>query len=209
MDENKTQGADGDTMNFKAMLDRLKKKTAYAGADDIKPSATTAADENNAVQTTHEEETMEVALDIEDIKKEIAEAVSAVLAANGDTSDKELTEGLANVDKTLDSVKRRLQAIQMATEEGIHKNGNSITSLQKSFYELREQLTEITQTVSGVSKVSDSVFNLKNAQINMKKSIDSMDTAIRRLKRRMSVSTAILSIIGVLIMVLQIISLLS
>ncbi len=165
----------------------------------------------------NEIESEEVAVDLEDITKEIEDAVNKavnlgnqeILNALSGSDSASVTKSISGVNSALDAVKVRLQAIQMATEDGMRDNGNVISSLRKDISDLREKLNEVSQTINSVSKLSDSVFDLKNAQLNMKKSIDSMETAIRRLKKRMGVSTAILSIIGVIIVALQIISLLS
>ena len=127
-------------------------------------------------------------------------------------SDKELaklTETIKEVSEALDNVKIRLQAIQLSSEENIHDNTNAITALKKTVGELKERISEVLQTINGVSKISDSVFDLKNAQINMKKSIDSLETSVKGLKKKLNASVVMLSIIGILIVALQIIAILS
>lgn len=218
-----------DTVNVKSMLDRFRKKAADILAEGIDEkreiSATekkTESETDPAPESKKEEKIVveEISIDIEDMKKEISDAVRAAVeaeasqlgpAAGSDTSAElhHISERMSGIRSELEAVKKRMQAIQISTEDKLRDNGNNTTSLHKAVAELRDRVGEIAQTVNSVSKLSDSVFDLKNAQINMKKALDTQESALRRLKKKMSVGTAILSVIGVLIIMLQIIALLS
>ena len=205
MEENVTTegNVSGDTVNIKSMLNRFKKKAVDILAENDAPKKETA------------EVVEEISIDMDEIKEELTGTIRTVMTEEkaeikaaldgmGDTS-----VDFSGIERELAAVKKRLQAIQISTEENVHDNGNNITALHKSMAEQRDRISEIQQTINSVSKLSDSVFDLKNAQINMKKSIDAMDLAIKNLRKKLSVSTAILSVIGVLVIVLQIIALLS
>ena len=224
----------GDTVNFKTVLGKLRQKTGEIAqaskkiasdvGDVIKNSvkepqsvmpaevAPDPGDSGHIVIATEPEksktETEEIIIDIEDMKNQIRDVVKdSVPQENLDI--KELNKSLNAVYESLENVKVRLQSIQVATENGMRDNTAAISSLKKTVNDLKERVAEILQTINGVSKLSDSVFDLKNAQINMKKSIDTLELSVKALKKKLSASVAILSIIGVLIVALQVIAILS
>ena len=218
-----------DTTNVGGMLNRFRKKASdiLAGGIDDKNEASSPEEktENKAVTDVKaaeeiEKDIMEISIDVEDIKKEISDAVrsaveaevSQIGSAAGSVAPEELrqiTQRISEMNSELGTFKKRLQAIQISTEDKLSDNGNNIAALHKSVADLGDRVGDIAKTVNSISKLNDSVFDLKNAQINMKKMLDVQESAIRRLKKKMSVSTVILSVIGVLIIMLQIIALLS
>lgn len=158
----------------------------------------------------------EISIDIGDIKNEISEAVrsaiesgASMLGGTGAGDFTPINKDISEIRNELENIKKRLQVLQHATEEKLRDNGNNTTALHKATAELRDRVGEIAQTVNNVSRLSDSVFDLRNAQMNMKKALDVQESALRRIRKKISVSTVILSVIGVLIIMLQIIALLS
>ena len=231
--------AGGETVNLKSVFGRIRQKTGEiaeaskklatdvgeviknsvkdnASEDiEIKPAevAPDPGEEEHIVITSEppqpeKKEIEEISLDLDDMKSQISQAVRNAIQISNDDITK-LVASADHVAAELENVKIRLEAIQHSTEDGMHDNSNSIASLKKTIGELKERILEISQTISGVSKVSDSVFDLKNAQINTKKSIDSLETAIKLMKKKLNASVAVLCIIGVLIIALQVITILS
>lgn len=196
--------------NQPEVSDTVNESTAEADeAKGEKEAVSTAGIEDN---TSVEE----ISIDIEDIKTEISEAVRSAIesgaskAAGSGTADyAPIEKDISEIKSELENIKKRLQVLQHATEEKLRDNGNNTTALHKATAELRDRVGEIAQTVNNVSKLSDSVFDLRNAQMNMKKALDVQESSLRRLRKNLSVSTVILSVIGVLIIMLQIIALLS
>lgn len=224
-----------DTVNVKSMLERFRRKAADILVEGIDEKSEASASEEKAEPEKQAESVSEskaseepeakvvieeISIDIEDMKREISEAVRTAIgaevsqfgSAEGGAAPEELKQlayRISEMRSELGEVKKRLQAIQMSTEDKLRDNGNNTTALHKAVAELRDRVGEISQTVNSVSKLSDSVFDLKNAQINIKKALDVQESALRRLKKKINVSTAILSVLGVLIIMLQIIALLS
>lgn len=173
------------------------------------------------------EEVEEISIDIEDIKKEISadveETLSKVLpdmlskelpdifrnTLKSEKSGTELSAELNGVRAELETIKKRMQTMQLSMEDGLRDNGNNTTTLHKSAAEIRDRITEISKTMNSVSKLSDSVFDLKNAQLNMRKILDNQGALIAQLKKKLNVSTVVLSVLAVLVIILQIIGLLS
>ena len=146
----------------------------------------------------------EYSIDLDDLKDAISEMVRETVSESGAEST-----DITGLTKELENIKIRLQKFQHSTDDLIRDNGTNITALHKSNSEMRDRLSEISQSVAALSKVSDSVFDLKNAQVNTKKAIESTENAINALKKRITAATAIFTILAILIIVLQIIALLS
>ena len=159
---------------------------------------------NEKPQQQTEEIVEEYSLDLDDLKDAISDMVRETV-----NESRQEPADLSGLTKELENIKIRLQKIQHSTEDLIRDNGTNITALHKSSSELRDRINEVSQSVAALSKVSDSVFDLKNAQVNTKKSIEGTEGAINALKKRITASTAIFTILAILIIVLQIIALLS
>ncbi len=218
--------AEGDTINLKSVFGRLRRKTE----EIAEASKKIAGDVSDAIKNSVKEtEPAEVAADPESDDHIVISSVQPENEAGEEPASEpdntpknepikenvvnedvlRLAENIRSMTSELETVKLRLQAIQLSSEDGVRENSNNISSLKKSVGELKERITELVQTTSGVSRVSDSVFDLKNAQINMKKSIDSTELTIKQLKKKLHTSVAVLSILSVLIIALQIIAILS
>lgn len=217
---------EGDTINLKSVFGRLRRKTGEIAEASKKIAGDVSEVIKNSVK---ESEPAEVETDPESKDHIVISAVEQKeekdnLKENDEVPEEEnvqdvlpprdddilkLAENIRAMTSELETVKLRLQAIQLSSEDGVCENTKNISSLKKSVGELKERITELIQTTGGISRVSDSVFDLKNAQINMKKSIDSAETAIKQLKRKLNTAVAVLSVLSVLIIALQIIALLS
>lgn len=86
---------------------------------------------------------------------------------------------------------------------------STIDKLSVSVAGIDRKLNDISSSLSGVGKLSDSLFDLKNSQVNTKNSLGDLEVSFRRLKKKMTVSVVILSIIAVITAVLEVINLLS
>ena len=214
----------GDTINIKGVLDKFRKKAAEMSgvskrnASDIKEDIKQAKD--IPPEDTDIEEIADIVklslneADIEGcIKRGINVADGGQDIANRMTEVKEKfleTENkLSSVSDGLESVKRRLQAMQQATESGMHDNVKKIDGIGRNIDSLKTQTGEVIQTLSGVAKLSDSVFDLKNSQMNTKNTIEELNLSVRALKKKMTAAVTVMSIIAVVIVILQIINLLS
>lgn len=225
----------GDTINIKGVLDKFRKKAAEMSGVSKRNASDIKEDIKQAKDIPPEDTDIEeIAVDIEDLKKEIADIVKLSLneadiegcikrginvadggqdIANRMTEVKEKfleTENkLSSVSDGLESVKRRLQAMQQATESGMHDNVKKIDGIGRNIDSLKTQTGEVIQTLSGVAKLSDSVFDLKNSQMNTKNTIEVLNLSVRALKKKMTAAVTVMSIIAVVIVIFQIINLLS
>lgn len=72
-----------------------------------------------------------------------------------------------------------------------------------------ERLNDLNSSLSGVSKLNDSIFDLRNAQMNTKNSLGELEGAFFRMKKKMTTGVMLISILTAVTAVLEIINLLS
>ena len=74
---------------------------------------------------------------------------------------------------------------------------------------IERKLAEISNAVSGVNKINDSIFDLKNSQINTRNSINELEISFKKMKKKMISGITVISVITAIVAVLEIINLLS
>ena len=72
-----------------------------------------------------------------------------------------------------------------------------------------DRLTELNNSLAGVSKLNDSIFDLKNSQMNTKNSLGELQSAFFKLKKKMTAGVTIITVLAAVIAVLEVINLLS
>lgn len=86
---------------------------------------------------------------------------------------------------------------------------SSNENLEGHIVAIERKLAEISNSVSGVNKINDSIFDLKNSQINTRNSIAELEVAFKKMKKKMVSGITVISIITAIVAVLEIINLLS
>lgn len=142
----------------------------------------------------------------------------------GQTRKFDMKDALNRVKKNTDAIKNSVSDL---FDNDTHEDNNSTTSdnsvINEEILSLREsvenieshiaiierKLTDISNSVSGVNKINDSIFDLKNSQINSRNSISELELSFRQLKKKIVSGITVISIITALIAILQIINLLS
>ena len=143
-----------------------------------------------------------------DLKKDITESISDIDSDISDLSanySREMTKVNADIKALCESIKK--------TTEITEKNNSSIAALsdnlEEAIMDINKKLGDISSQISGVNKINDSIFDLKNSQINTKNTLGELDTSFKRLKKKMNAGIIILSIISAIVAVLEVINLLS
>ena len=143
-----------------------------------------------------------------DLKKDITESISDIDSDISDLSanySREMTKVNADIKALCESIKK--------TTEITEKNNSSIAALsdnlEEAIMDINKKLGDISSSISGVNKINDSIFDLKNSQINTKNTLGELDTSFKRLKKKMNAGIIILSIISAIVAVVEIINLLS
>lgn len=86
---------------------------------------------------------------------------------------------------------------------------SSTDNLEGHIVVIERKLSEISNAVSGVNKINDSIFDLKNSQINTRNSINELELAFRRMKKKMVSGITVISIITAIVAILEILNLIS
>ena len=211
-------------LDLKSMLDKFRKKKA-AETPEHAPEEQTEDDaaEKSEPETSGIEREIAPAPTRESYpepRQEIAPAPAAVIDCSlfddlKDTlseMDKEISEisrmhneQSAEVAQTLEELTNGLNDLRRASEKSGEANSSIIARLNNT----EKKLNSMSNTLAGVSKLNDSIFDLKNSQMNTKNSLGDLEASFFRLKRKMSTSVLIISILTAIIAVLEIINLLS
>lgn len=140
---------------------------------------------------------------IDDIKAGIGriEAADAALIAKDSGADDQ--------SQKLDDISRRLSTIKNMLEKQSDSSTKSVVNINAKLNAQDERLTDITSSLGSVSKLNDSVFDLKNTQMNTRNSIDELETSFRYLKKKMTVGITLISILSAVLIVLEVLNLLS
>lgn len=215
----------GETINVKEMLGRVREKAGdIAGAAAAKVSEAAAAhtkfkvrgDDDDMTRFEKVEENISVGID--DMKTAIADSMNdsmqkmeGIDARIGGVS--ELFSGtkqdVAKLKNAAAEIEKRVRELEIRVSGAAEENAAAMADVKHSLSVLSETADRINETVNGVSKLTDSVFDLKNAQQNTKTALSELQTAFARLKRKTVAGITIISIIGFIIIVLEVINLLA
>lgn len=194
----------GSTQRFdmKDALKRFRKNTDELEnniSDFIKEDAKT--DDENAVNEFIEN-------NFTDLKKDIADSISDIDTDISKLSARYSSE-MIKLEKdvsTLDENVNRIVAMVEKTDSSLVSLSNN---LETAIMDINKRLSDISSSISGVNKINDSIFDLKNSQINTKNILSDLETAFRRLKKKMTAGVTILAVISAIVVVLEVLNLLS
>ena len=156
---------------------------------------------------------------IEDFKKSKetdseAKEESANAPVNADACKEEVApaimqsidnEKLDGVFAKLNEVSELLKDIELYSRNGSSYAENALLQIKS----VSNGVEEIRQAVSGINKLSDSIFDLKNAQLNTKNSMENLEVGFLSLKKKCVMGITVISILTLLSIVLSILILLS
>ncbi len=94
-------------------------------------------------------------------------------------------------------------------EHTLDKVLNELGNLKQEIEEVKKEQLKIQNNVSPITKVSDSVFDIKNTQQVTKNSITTLEASFNRMKNKYIACITLLSILSFIIIALQVINLLS
>lgn len=184
-------------IDLKSVLQMFKSN----GSDDTKQASDLSKkDPVDSVEKTNQA--------VEKIDKKIDE-ISVAADENNEKLNETLTELKTDVSSALNTFRDELSAMRV--------NSDGMTSGQQEFSSTvlerlnatDKKIDKITASLASVSKLNDSIFDLKNSQINTKNSLGDLEAAFYQFKKKLSTSMLIISIIAAVIVILEIINLLS
>ena len=128
--------------------------------------------------------------------------------------EKPIVQNICGVidDKRFDDINAQLKEItELLKDIELHsRNGSSYA--ENSLLQIKSVsggVEEIRQAVSGITKLSDSIFDLKNAQMNSKNSLENLEKSFVSLKKKCIMGITVISILTLLSIVMSILVLLS
>lgn len=214
---------DLDKLNIQGMLDKFKQTkegldrtfrdifAAEERTEDPKAKAEDAAAEDEPV-IPEEAEAAPLS----------AEAEEVIYSAEPESTDSNIAEpeavlpDLAVIEEKLNTLEYQLDKIDEAI--GTLKTDSSnetarviriVENVSGKANRIGEKLTDLTNSLASVSKLNDSIFDLKNSQMNTKNSLGDLQSAFFRLKKKMTMGVTIISILTAVIAVLEVLNLLS
>lgn len=191
-----------ETINIQGVIDRFKKTAGEieSGAKKLKDTVVSRMD-NFKTKKEDEDETQES--DFEDNSA----LTSKVSAANDKINN--VSSDISQLLRKLDTLNDKLNSIE---QTGIANKGEQLNAFGSITSEMRSvgtEISDIKQSVASVSRLNDSVFDLKNTQLNTKNAIIELETSIRRLKKKCVLGVTVLSILSAIVIALEIILMLS
>lgn len=142
------------------------------------------------------------------LEKGINESISDIDADISNLSAQYKNE-ISKINDDISSLTQNVDKVSAESE----KINASITelsdNLESAIMDINKKLTDISSSISGVNRINDSIFDLKNSQINTKNVLGDLEASFMTLKKKMTAGVTILSIISVIVVVLEVINLLS
>lgn len=109
----------------------------------------------------------------------------------------------------LSEINTRLQTIELKVNDAQRQSASDNNVVRDLLDKTMNMTLDIKNTINSVSKLNDSIFDLKNSQQNVKMSVSDVESAFKRLKSKCITGFTIISIIGLITIALEVINLLS
>lgn len=192
-----------ETINIQGVIDRFKKTAGEieSGAKKLKDTVVSRMD---SLKTKKEDDESYEQDSMSEGNSELESKVSAANDRIGNVSN-----DVSQLLKKLDALSEKLNTIERT---GIANKGEQLNAFGNITSEMRSvgtDIAEIKQSVASVARLNDSVFDLKNTQLNTKNAIAELETSIRRLKKKCVLGVTVLSILSAIVIGLEIILMLS
>ncbi|MBQ3427282.1 MAG: hypothetical protein IJH37_09085 [Clostridia bacterium] len=193
-------------IDLKTIFERFRTKVEEGVPAREAPPKTESA---SAVSLSDASEAMdEIAKTVDEIDKRTEEITLAAdehnekLSASIDTLQ-------TGIETSIDEIKSELAAIHKLVENADVDTHDSFNSVTAKLNNSEKRAEKLINSLSGVSKLNDSIFDLKNSQMNMRNTLADLEESFYSLKRKMTTGILIISVIAAVIAILEIINLLS
>ncbi len=203
-----------ETINIQSVIDKFKKTAGgiESSAKKIKDSVVSKMDafkvkkedETDAETVEQETETTE--------RTEKQEEVSVVKTVKCDGIEEKiqtLCDEVSSLSAKMKDISSMLDVIEVQSQQRMKEHDLNCADIKQAVEEMGSGVNEIRQAVNSVSKLNDSLFDLKNTQLNTKKALSDIETSFVRLKKKCVLGVTVLSILSAIVIVLEIILMLS
>lgn len=153
-----------------------------------------------------------IVMDIDDIRKQINDAVRRSLASHSIGNSSNLTELIGESDKKIENLTeeyKKLYDLITSIEAYSRDNATSAENTAIKIDDMSNKTEEIRQAVLSISKLNDSIFDLKNTQLNVKKSLENLETGFNGLKKKCVLGITIISILTLISIAMSVVVMLS
>lgn len=216
----------GETINMREVIDRVKEKTgSIVGAAAAKMAEKTEeavskmkSREADNGETCFEKASEELASDISDMKTAIEDTMSDSMERMNGIDERlvnvadgfdDLIKRITGIGEIVAAMDKRIQAVEIQASDSVGTISTESADIKHEIGELKVTAEQIRDTVNGVSKLNDSVFDMKNAQQNTKTALTELQTAFNRLKKKTITGIVIISIVGLITIALEVVNLLA
>lgn len=213
---------EGETINIRDVIDKVKEKTVDAAAkaaiktgdviSKLKPR------ESEIPKACPEKASDEIVSDISKMKNAITDTMNDSMdkidglderLGNVSDSFEDVIKKISEINETVSKIDERIEEIETQTSNFERTSSINDADLKQEINEIKAISTQIRDMVNGVSKLSDSVFDMKNAQQNTKTALNDLSIAFRSLRKKTIAGIVIISIISFIAAALGVINLLA
>lgn len=118
-------------------------------------------------------------------------------------------EAINSMSRKLDNLEKQLEALTNKISDTQNENDTSVQDMADEIKAIGMGIADVRQSVGSVSRLNDSVFDLKNTQLNTKNAVANLETAFIRLKKKCVLGITVMSILSAIIIALEILLMLS
>ena len=188
------------TINLQGVIDKFRKTAdgIMGVSKKFTAGAVSKIEELKKAKEAEEEETAPVE---EEPLKVYTEAPQTVQKVCNVIDDKRFDD----INEQLKGIEELLKDIEVQSRSGSSYAENALLQIKS----VSGSVEEIRQAVLGITKLSDSIFDLKNAQMNSKNSLESLEKSFTSLKKKCVMGITVISILTLLSIVMSILVLLS
>lgn len=167
--------------------------------------------DGNSEEEKEESENVMSAPVSDEIRAYLEQISSGITALeNSDTSKLyESKNSTREITERLDDISKRLSNIKVILDKQSDSNTKSVVNINAKLNAQDERLSDISASLGSVSKLNDSIFDLKNHQMNSRNSMDALEKSFSVLRKKTIAGITVISILSAVLIVLEVLNLLS
>lgn len=120
-----------------------------------------------------------------------------------------VSDDVSALSEKINAISEKLNVAEMQARERMSGHEQNYSDIKEAVEAVSAGVLEIKQAVNSVSRLNDSVFDLRNTQLNTKNAVSDLETAFARLKKKCVLGVTVLSILSAIVIVLEIVLMLS
>lgn len=120
-----------------------------------------------------------------------------------------VSDDVSALSEKINAISEKLNVAEMQARERMNGHEQNYSDIKEAVEAVGAGVSEIKQAVNSVSRLNDSVFDLRNTQLNTKNAVSDLETAFARLKKKCVLGVTVLSILSAIVIVLEIVLMLS